>query len=55
MVNLQGLSLRPFNGPGSTHVRSGRHGSWPRGNRHLWELNPDSPEIPPHKESSLAT
>nr|GMD04271.1 hypothetical protein Iba_chr06aCG16860 [Ipomoea batatas]GMD06367.1 hypothetical protein Iba_chr06bCG15360 [Ipomoea batatas] len=21
----KGLSLRPFNGPGSTHVRSGRH------------------------------
>nr|GMD34309.1 hypothetical protein Iba_chr09cCG10830 [Ipomoea batatas] len=65
----RGLSLRPFNGPGSTHVRSERHGSWPKGNRHLWELNPvlaqgesslvgiepGSPEIPPHKESSLAT
>nr|GMD47233.1 uncharacterized protein LOC109189671 [Ipomoea batatas] len=51
----EGLSLRPFNGPGSTHVRSERHRSWPKGNRHLWELNPGSPEIPPHKESSLAT
>nr|GMC52844.1 heavy metal-associated isoprenylated plant protein 6-like [Ipomoea batatas] len=31
-----GLSLRPFNGPGSTHVRSGRHGSWSRGNRYVY-------------------
>nr|GMC46817.1 hypothetical protein Iba_chr01aCG5600 [Ipomoea batatas] len=38
----------------STHVRSERHRSWPRGNRHLWESNPGSPEILPHKESSLA-
>nr|GMD25219.1 putative Ulp1 protease family catalytic domain-containing protein [Ipomoea batatas] len=40
---------------GSTHIRSERHRSWPRGNHHLLELNPGSPEIPPHKESSLAT
>nr|GMD49980.1 LEAF RUST 10 DISEASE-RESISTANCE LOCUS RECEPTOR-LIKE PROTEIN KINASE-like 1.4 isoform X2 [Ipomoea batatas] len=30
--------------PGSTRVRSGRHGNWSKGNRHLWESNPDSLE-----------